>query len=242
MVNYGYEYFCGANVVVQVNNMPLLECAGLRYSVMESKRPLYGYSSRKFDAVAAGQILVEGALLVNYVDQHYLMKAISNGSEVVSEGPTILQGDQLLDSISDDRAASLAVNEYATNPIVNSDIASALVQRYWESGRNLSEIGSGGGGATLPVWYDNPHWMLSGSVNIKVTFGDREAYAGGNGVTHYTLRTVNFTGRSQVIEISENVIVEEFPFFARDVVSVRNRYTTVYNSLSEETQHTKLPL
>jgi hypothetical protein len=237
MINYGYEYFCGANVVVQLNDTPLLECAGLRYSIMESKRPLYGYSSRKFDAVAAGQILVEGSLLVNYVDQHYIMRAISQAASD-SIGPTILQGDDLLDAIKDDQNASLALSEYANDPIKNSDVASALVRRYWESPTDSYNPFSSAVGSA--VTYQNPHWMLSGSVNIKVTFGDREAYGSGDGITHYVLNAVNFTGRSQVIEISENVIVEEYPFFARDVVSIAKRYTQVYDRLKEETTLTEV--
>ena len=80
---YPYEYFCAANTVLYFNGMPALEVAGLTYAIREGKRPIYGYSSRHFDGVARGQVLVEGTILVNLVKFAYLMSTI-NGENLSS--------------------------------------------------------------------------------------------------------------------------------------------------------------
>ena len=80
MALYPYEYFCGANTVIEVEGQPLFECAGLSFSIRESKVPFYGYSSRHFDAVGSGQVLVQGSLIINYIHNNYLYESIVLGS------------------------------------------------------------------------------------------------------------------------------------------------------------------
>ena len=88
---YPYEYFCGANVVIEVEDQPLFECAGLTMSIKESKIPFYGYSSRHFDAVGSGQVLVQGSLLLNYIHNDYLFRSIELGRENRGDNITYIE-------------------------------------------------------------------------------------------------------------------------------------------------------
>ena len=72
---------------------------------------------------------------------------------------------------------------------------------------------------------DNPHDRFEG-INISVAFG-AESDVKPYGKTAVLLRDVHFTGRSNVIRIDEDVFVEAYPFFARDVFSTRNPYREV---------------
>lgn len=74
---FGYSYFSGANAYVKLNGLPALETAGITYSVQESTAPIYGYSSRIFDAVALGQKIIRGSLVINFIHPNYLAKIIS---------------------------------------------------------------------------------------------------------------------------------------------------------------------
>ena len=65
--SFGYDYFCGANVYIKVNGQAAIEAAGISYQVQDSTSPIYGYSSRIFDAVAVGQKIVKGSLIINFV-------------------------------------------------------------------------------------------------------------------------------------------------------------------------------
>jgi hypothetical protein len=74
---YPWEYFCAANTVLYFQGRPALEIAGMTMAVREGKRPIYGYSSRHFDGVARGNVLVEGTILTNMVEFSYLMNTIN---------------------------------------------------------------------------------------------------------------------------------------------------------------------
>lgn len=219
MNNFGYEYFCGANVVVEIEGMPVLECAGIRVSLMESKRPIYGYSSRFYDAVAHGQVLVEGSLLINYVHNDYLWEAIQLGLEkagLIDANPNPLAtdtlGSGLINAIQNETNSRLLINRYAEDPIQNAAVAEALQRRFWDLNSLTPD-----NNFSSPLKF-NPN-DLNGTLDIRVTFGNKEIYNFGAGVTHFIINYVTFLGRAKSISIDEQVIVEEYPFFARNITS-----------------------
>jgi hypothetical protein len=69
---YSNDYVSGTNVTVSMGPCILTQAAGLEYSVEQLKRPLYGYHSQRFDAVAKGLIQVNGRLILNFVSPRYL--------------------------------------------------------------------------------------------------------------------------------------------------------------------------
>jgi hypothetical protein len=71
-MNYNYEYFSGANVMIKSGGRDILECAGISYSVSTSRQPVYGYNSEFFDVMLPGRVIVQGNLIVNYVKPNYL--------------------------------------------------------------------------------------------------------------------------------------------------------------------------
>ena len=83
MSSHGFEYFCGANVIVSIEGLPLLEAAGISYDVTDSRMPLYGYSSRHYDAVAEGQVSPKKSLMYltggNASAQHPMLSTKTSG-------------------------------------------------------------------------------------------------------------------------------------------------------------------
>ncbi len=231
MQDYGYSYFCGANVVVEIEGMPLLECAGLRIGIMESKRPIYGYSSRHFDAVAAGQVLVEGSLLINYVDHNYLFRCIEEGLRdagllLGGAPPAVDVAGDLADELNDPAQTAGLIAQYRNDPVGNSAVISALQDKLWFGTQEF---------ATPPQAFPNPHDSFSG-LDIRVTFGDRDTSNFETGLTGYLVQNVHFLGRSQRIAVDEEVIVEEYPFFARNMANVKMPYQVIVaNDNGEET-------
>ena len=204
-MRYGFEYFCGANVIVSVNSMPILEAAGISYQAQDSKMPIYGYSSRHYDAVASGQVIISGTLLVNYVHQDYLFRAIELGSGGTVEEAAPVQGPS---GTSADLSAIAGDYEQA------AAFVQTMKSQYWNSGLTESTFSN-------IVDSFNP-FDVSGGVDLTIAFGeqnDERPY----GRTATLLVDVHFTGRSTAIRIDEDVIVEAHEFFARDVFSLRNR-------------------
>ena len=75
-MNYNYEYFSGANVIINSEGADILECAGISYSVSTSRQPVYGYNSEFFDVMLPGRVIVQGNLIINYVEPNYLEKIL----------------------------------------------------------------------------------------------------------------------------------------------------------------------
>lgn len=236
---FGYEYFCGANVVVEIEGLPILETAGISYQINEGKIPLYGYSSRHFDAVARGQVLVQGSLLVNFVHHDYLYQSIQIGFETQSltGQPDTLAGrakDELDGVLQSDPARNAILQSlFEKNNIVEFNGAvDAFKERFWvpdiEAGISLDPNIS---------LSPSPHDSFGG-LDIRVTFGERSDDNAASGITGYLLKDVYFLGRGNAVQIDEEVIVEEYSFFARNVYGIRQGYT-ITPAVANPTQDTQ---
>jgi hypothetical protein len=239
MSRYDWEYFCGANIVLFTENMPLLEAAGISYNLIDSSAPVYGYCSQLFDAIAPGQILVQGSLVINFVHSNYLYEAIWFGRErsgIPPAGPTSPLGVALpamtrqaigIPRGSDDWGTLLENISSA-----RADQLMAWEDSFWDAFRTregLDYFGTPGLAETHPQMYDatgrplstpasypysvrsrvgSKYPGLQGPVNIDIKFADK-----------YLIRltTVQFIGRGTTIQIDENVVLEEYPFFARNM-------------------------
>lgn len=73
---YHADYYSGANVTIAIGPCILTQVAGVQFGVQQSKRPIYGYNSQYFDAVAKGQVSVSGNLWINFVNPRYLTVTI----------------------------------------------------------------------------------------------------------------------------------------------------------------------
>lgn len=206
MASYGFEYFCGANVIVSVNSMPILEAAGISYEARDSKMPIYGYSSRHYDAVAAGQVIVSGTLLVNYVHQDYLFRAIELGSG--GGGGTDPVAQSTIPGVSADLTGM--VGDYAQSQAFVENMKA----QYWNSGLTSSTFS--------PIVNSHNPFDVSGGLDLTIAFGQQSSGRPA-GKTAVLLLDVHFTGRSKQIRIDEDAVVEAYDFFARDVFSLRNR-------------------
>jgi hypothetical protein len=233
---YPYDYFCGANVFITVDGQPLLEAAGISYTEQDSMQPIYGYSSRLFDAVAPGQKIIQGTLVVNQVDPDYLFESILMGRDtsgspleeltrsalVDDEGVVITPGDQrpptyarnIGDLWRTGGTGGIAQNGYeaADSGVLDIDkniqfLTSELQSHYWDRAGLLNmtqaeaEAAARGG-----QQYRNTDLTLIGPTNIKIEFANQ---------FNVELHSAFFVSRSSGIQIDENVILEEYSFFAR---------------------------
>lgn len=234
---YDYEYFTGANVIIRINNKAMLEAAAISYSYADSKQPIYGYSSRLFDAVAPGQQIVRGSVVINYVYDNYLVDCIRRGSlDIGSSVPS--QGidpnksmDQLVNQyINEGREATASGYNYS----IQGETGIAGLQReslsdlddlkeleeaikdkkekYWGNqegitGPNNEQFAADAAGVNSGGGLYLNPLDLGGGVKIKIEFG--------NGGEYLIMDEVHFTGRGNAIQIDENVIVEEYSFISR---------------------------
>lgn len=214
---FSYEYFCSANVVVEIEGFPILELSGLQFGIAETKQPLYGYSSRFFDAVARGQVLVQGSILLNYVHQDYLYRIIELGvmkkanlSSADFKTASETLSEELKNQLKTSKGRDVVAKEIAANYPENIVLADALKSHWWNAGSQSTELGTPG--QKTP----NPHDNFGG-IDIVVSFGERDVARNIFGTTAFKLKNVYFRSRSMPIDLGENVIVEEHGFFARNI-------------------------
>jgi hypothetical protein len=203
---FGFEYFSGANVLIDIKGITALECCGLSLSINENKRPIYGYSSRFFDAVARGQVIVQGSLRLNYVHEDYLREVLTTppATRRVNLDPPVsveAKSRQVRNDFGVPTSNTALLKEIAANYQAESQVVEALKSLYWRAPTNNRD----------PF---NPH-DLYGGFNIRATFGERHSDTG-VGRTGFYIQDVYIVGRGKQIHISEDVIVEEYPFIARN--------------------------
>lgn len=69
---YPYDYFAGTDCKIFFGDIWVDDIVTIQYNVTQSKTPIYGYASQNFDAVARGQVLVEGTLAISFKETGYL--------------------------------------------------------------------------------------------------------------------------------------------------------------------------
>jgi len=232
---YGYEYFSGANVIVKISNHPCLEAAAISYNYIDSKQPIYGYSSQLFDAVAPGQKIIQGTLVINYVFDNYLYDCIKKGITASQNPGTATENfndaeeplGKTYDSGINDYISDVVPSTYLgeDSEIVQPDPndrerleneIQAFTYKHWRSTSTNEDIAYASGVESIP----DPSAMpvadtiadplsIGGGISIQIEFGNRGEYL--------VLDSVHFLGRASAIQIDENVIVEEYSFFARNL-------------------------
>jgi len=200
MPSYGYEYFCGANILLAVEGQALIEAAAISYNLIDSSVPIYGYSSRLFDAVAPGQRIIQGSIAINWVHPNYLYGAIIAGKTNSGVPATADPSDTFSDPAFFENVTSSSVTALATSADTDSEAweeyTKSLKNKWWgeEPGR--------------AVTHANADPLDLHNINIDIVFG---------GKYKTTLISAYLIGRGSAIQIDENVILEEYPFFARDL-------------------------
>lgn len=73
-------YFTSAQVNASINGTVLDELNTIQWALQTNTIPIYGYSSRDYDALGSGRSLVQGQLVLNYVTENYLLTLINTQS------------------------------------------------------------------------------------------------------------------------------------------------------------------
>ena len=217
-------YKCGAQVTLMISGFPLLEAVGIGFTAHESKLPIYGYSSRFFDALGRGRVLVEGSLFVNWVHQDQLYQAINiatlNGG-TLSYGDYSRVGLSELDVVEELNGSDVRTDQEAASFVENSIYQ---IQQGWS---NLTEAKIN----LEKAFYDNSTRGNQGHVGYAGTYNPHDQFGplslriiAGQPSTRLPtgdfgldLTSLHFTGRGLRLQLSEDVIVEQHMFIARNL-------------------------
>jgi len=89
---YEFDYFSGTQISMYIGDVLIDDLVSIQFQVTQGKRPIYGYASQYFDAVADGQIIVEGNFTINFKESDYLIATLKRYTDkmpiVEQQGPT----------------------------------------------------------------------------------------------------------------------------------------------------------
>ena len=70
--SYPYDYFSGTDAKIFFGDIWVDDIVTIQWNVSQSKTPFYGYASQLFDAVAKGQVIVQGSVTIAFKETGYL--------------------------------------------------------------------------------------------------------------------------------------------------------------------------
>ena len=97
------EYYTGAQVRIYFGHILIDEITSIEWSGNSTKRPVYGYASKQFDAVAQGQYIIQGQFLMPFKEVGYL--------NLVKQQLNNISGysDKILSNIKNQRATKVKI-------------------------------------------------------------------------------------------------------------------------------------
>lgn len=249
--SYNYEYFCGANVSIKFSKAVQMDVAGISYQIEDSSTPIYGYSSRRFDAVAPGQKIVRGTFVVNYKEFNTVYDSIRNTTIETFEPFKLtkdqqkLTGSEQYNDIYEHH--SNAIEEQFIDPQTNKvrpgseEALTQYLQKVMATNaygrfdaismaQNLMEDFSIAGPRVPRLTLENDASsranttslnLLAKPFDIEISFGENPNKALGVKNNYFTIVQCYVNQIGGTIQINEDVLLQEFSFFARDIRSPR---------------------
>lgn len=74
--NFG-KYFTATQARMYIGNLFIDELAGFQFTLQENRVPIFGYCSRKMDAIGTGKGLVQGQFMINFISEGYLFTVLN---------------------------------------------------------------------------------------------------------------------------------------------------------------------
>lgn len=211
-ISYPYDYYAGQSVRIFFGHVWVDDIITLQYSMNQNKAPIFGYASQKFDAVARGQLIINGNFTIAFKETGYLnlihneLKNIKGTEKNKNEILQYWLGknkpiEQILDELYMSESSSKSDFE---------DLSEALEDYIWQ------DFGKTGRQITRPDEFDYEGDGIDiNGFDIVMTFGDYSD----DGAEH-TVKTINdvhIIGESMVLTPDGSPIGLNYTFFARSI-------------------------
>lgn len=85
------RYFSSLEAKVWFGSILIDEIVDFTYAVQQNSMPLFGYNSYTYDEMAVGSRIVNGAFVINFTEEHYVLKAMNELKNLSREQAVILK-------------------------------------------------------------------------------------------------------------------------------------------------------
>ena len=225
-----FSYYSGSQITIWFGDIWVDDITAISWQYNQEKRPIYGYASQHFDAVAKGQVLVQGQIRINFRNQGYL-------SYIIRELPKLREGLKAYQSQEAYEQVWQALRPVISSHLKNGTFGPTTVQEildfpkredFWEVSKLYEDA----------IWGDRTvdekerekiktpditqQEAFPEGFNILITYGDPQAAEPQsiNDVMASTTKSligVHLLGSSQVIEINGEPTQEMYTFMAHDM-------------------------
>ena len=225
--SFSYDFYSGANVGIYIGDALITTVIGIEFSLVQNKRPIYGYASKLWDAVAEGTVQCAGTLFINFQFPQLLSTLIARSYGVRST-KFGAERDHIVNTLQELATRRSFTQDIGVRPLMNQDELEFLKQYYWEGDR-MNQVQNLSGPSPVPTQI-SPYTPLerpddTPKFSVLITYGDAfgnltRQDLGNPVVSPSTVRhllDVYITGLGQTITVKGEPILEQYPFICREV-------------------------
>lgn len=212
------KYFTATQARIYVGNLFLDELVSIQYTDQRNQIPVYGYSSKRFDALGSGKGLVQGQLALNFVTKGYLYTVLDEFNTLNAKGiPSAIAANASLMATAVQQSKALAGQIAQSTTAAQGDTLRAQKAQSDAQIVNLAQ--------TLgPTGIDLYTSSLSASsanltaVDLEIPFDIQFQYAGAGRTITKTIQSCKLISNDQVLDQSGSVLLDAYGFIGRQIV------------------------
>ena len=200
---YQSNYYTGSDISIYFGDTWVDEITAIQFQMKENVAPIYGYADYLYAKLARGNRIVQGKFRINFTEAGYLeaiIKRLKNSNlesipDVVSREAHLIQSQTVADDSFD---AFVKKQETAI----------------WGEAKDTAYQASNNSASLSQNTFDI---IIGYGATSGADFKTVKDYAAPTS-TLQILKNVTISGKTQVIDTSDNIIQEDYDFVAQDVI------------------------
>ena len=228
-----FDFYSGSQITVWFGNILIDDINSIQWARTQNKRPIYGYASQMFDAVANGTVLIQGNFSVNFRQVGYITAVMEEIKDIYK---TITGGKTSEEKAQFDLNGWPQLRQVIGTHLKNGTFGPTTSQE-------IKDIGNSPDFLQLVKIYEDTIWgdvsaitkngnlkqtapdvaqaeVIPNGFNILVTYGNTsgasvQSISDELQSTTKSLNGVHLMGESQVIQVGGQPVQEQYNFIAR---------------------------
>lgn len=228
-----FDFYSGSQITVWFGDILVDDINSIQWTRTQNKKPIYGYASQLFDAVAKGTVLIQGDFTINFRQQGYLSVIMNEIKFLYKRYTGNLQDDEVANA---DQGRWKEVRRLIGLHLKNGTFGPTTSEEIRDIGDSpdfmqLAKVYEG------VIWGDEVSGMypakedvfpadvsqsdiIPDGFNILITYGNvsnSEARTIKDQLqsTTKSLNGVHLIGESQVIQVGGQPVLEQYSFIAK---------------------------
>lgn len=208
--NYG-KYFTPTQAFIYIGDLFIDELVGFHYVLQDNKVPVFGYSSRRMDAVGTGKSLIQGQFNINFISEGYLYTVLNefknNNTPIQVDGTPTSQTSAI--NLYQQYIALAASPNLASVQTQLNNIKQQLNQLLSKDASLPSVLASAQAQSTQV--------LTSNAVYTDIPFDIVLQFEGGGRTVEQRIDNCVLTSNEMILGDNDSVIADSYGFIARSI-------------------------